>query len=271
MNISYTLCNEFEEFYDDNSKQECDDYITSCNRIREFTVGIGITNQAVSFSPKSAQIFFRLFWTVIQRLYEEEIHNENSLYESADIMSTSQKYLIGSKVRITNEEIKEISGEIYTKCFIMAQAIGFKNPWTFKPRMKFDAADSVQMDYFCKVSARLLCTELVTLLNQRYSRWIDTDIFHLNCPLIVMADLAHTFTPMDTNCSLITDGYYGKKVLQKMIDRSVFDEYNQHRTKRIIQPTGECYFEVCYSASKRYRETIIAVSVSFETIVFGRV
>jgi hypothetical protein len=59
-----------------------------------------------------------------------------------------------------------------------------------------------------------------------------------------MADLAHTLTALDASCSLMTNGYYGKKVLQIMIDRSVADEFNQHMTIGIVQPTGESYSKV---------------------------
>lgn len=230
MNIAFTSRHEFNP-YKCLKKHEKNDFDECFERKHTFTAE-SKGGSSIRLSNKVAITYFHILWDVFFSLWAEPIvpttDFPDTIYMHKEAGSTCSYYLPGSQNSVKNDEIKSFATRVIVGGFYMAQAIGYKNTWGHVPRMYINAVDSVQVNNCCKKGTRIICGELSKLVKDKINASFSLISFHNECPVIMVVDIGCRFKPLAEDTSLITNGFYGRRVLNQLSLRSVDDEISLH-------------------------------------------
>jgi len=106
--------------------------------------------------------------------------------------------------------------------------------------MFLDLNNSIQVESFCQKGTRLMSLHIQKeKINLNYDSKYDNEVFLKQCPIIISADIAATFTPVMPNVSLIVNGFYASKVLRDFAIQSFVDLGQWYIRNKIDNPRSK--------------------------------
>lgn len=217
-NIAKRFHNQFLGFKNEEIHIQ-KDFTGVFSRLSNFRIEMFKNQRHFRMAARTGKLFLKLFWEALESFQQTHVGFEGTFYKMGNGMETLKYYLDvqNSIVHMSNDEIQETADYIVTNCFLVAQSIGIKNAWGCKPTMILDLSDINQVESFCQRGSRIISQYIEEdIINVTYPPTINDDHFKGNCSLVISADIAVTFSPLDKNKSLIVNGYIASRVLSDM-------------------------------------------------------
>jgi len=241
LNIAKKFRNKFDNYRLEEHTHRCD-YDKTFSRHMNFTVDTFKSREWLRMFPKSGSMFLKLFWDALVSLQQKPEGSEGSLYVVGNGSETLSKYLDlqGNIQGMLNEEIQETADYLVSNAFFVCQTIGMKNGWSCKPSMYLDLSKEEQVEYFCQKGTRVISKYInENKINKTYCSRINEDPFMANCPLIVSADVAVVFTPVEENKSLLVNGFISSKILSQFKKQTYMELLRFHQEENLMVVDGK--------------------------------
>jgi len=215
LNISKRFGNQFDDFQQEDIQIQ-KEYTSIFSRLGSFRIEVFKNQRHFRMSGITGKLFLKLIWESLLSLQGIREGNDGSFYKQGNGMETLNYYLDvqPNVVPMTNDEIQETANYIVRNCFIVAQSIGIKNAWDCKPSMILDLSNMEEVESFCQRGSRIISNFIEDeIIENEIPEYINEDDFMKDCPLILSADIAVTFSPLQENESLVVNGYTANKIL----------------------------------------------------------
>jgi hypothetical protein len=182
----------------------------------------------------TAQIYFRLLYDVWTTLYQDSLDAVTRdacpflLY--GDQFETNNHYLLSEPNKVTNEDIVYFATRCLKTAIFVGTTYGIKNFYKTKPFGVADVCSVGKVTDFAKKGTRIISRFFhQNFRTDAYPDYIfpdrdpidntpdASDFRHDLCPLVYGVDIGHEISPIDENCSLVSNGFGGRKYLQEIL------------------------------------------------------